>query len=327
MHLLVMPIGQVQPVLGKEIRPAPDYTAARRPGDNLDLCLCAGGKGRCFCQRRLAWADPGLGQCLVLSPPGTKMVAQDVRHSARRPLDLSVLGQDGLGVLALEVTPGDGRYREAFHKNIREVQRFVMHMQSERESSDILESLPLGIHDRGSGRHTPRRRAPTRREHVFAHDALSGACVHHRSHSSGVLVPETQGCFDIEIIPCKTSRVPRQAHGVHAATLVRNRQPHWPSNAAEANTDTQVPGTDGRAPTGALSHLASPSRGTGGYGLFLMMGVLFLRTILVQSLLDALQDRDPVVLRRRWVPPSRGGAFGLAVLPADGLGELDALAG
>ena len=38
----------------------------------------------------------------------------------------------------------------------------------------------------------------------------------------------------------KTSRVPRQAHGVQADTLARNRRPHRPRNATEA--DTGLPG-------------------------------------------------------------------------------------
>ena len=61
--------------------------------------------------------------------------------------------------------------------------------------------------------------------------------------------------------------------------------------------------------------------------LFLGMGVPVLRTLHVQVLLDALQDRNPEVVHRLRVPPSRGCALGLPVSPSDGLGELDPLAG
>ena len=91
-HLLVMLIGQMQPVFGQELRPALDETTPRRPGHHLDLGLDAGGKDRCTSPCQLVRADPGLGRGLVLSSPGAKMIAQDVRDGARRPLDLSVLG-------------------------------------------------------------------------------------------------------------------------------------------------------------------------------------------------------------------------------------------
>ena len=199
-HLLVMPMGEVQPVLGRELRPDLDETSARRPGHQLDLGLGARGKDRCASQRLLARANPGIGLCPVLSPPGTKMVAPIVRDSARRPLDLSVLGNDGLGVLALKVTPDDERDLEAFHNNKREMHRFFMYMEDEGESSESLECLPRGIHDPGAGRRTPRMRAPTLREQVLSEDAWSGPCVHHRGHSNRVLIPETQGGLDLEII-------------------------------------------------------------------------------------------------------------------------------
>ena len=128
------------------------------------------------------------------------MVAQDVRDSARRPLDLAVPGQDGLGVLALEVTPDDERDREALHNNKREMHRFFMYMQGEGESRESLESLPRGIHDHGAGRRTPGMGAPVRREQVLADDAWSGPRAHHRGHRSRVLTPETQGGFDLEIV-------------------------------------------------------------------------------------------------------------------------------
>ena len=83
----------------------------------------------------------------------------------------------------------------------------------------------------------------------------------------------------------------------------------------------------GRRLRAHLRHLASRSRGTRGRYLFIGMGVPVLRTILLQVLLDALQDRTPEVVHRLRVPPSRGGALGLPVSPADGLGELDPLAG
>jgi len=69
-HLLVVPVGQVQPMLGQERRPALDEATARRPGRNLDLDLGTRGKDRCARQRQLVQADPGLGRCLILSPPG-----------------------------------------------------------------------------------------------------------------------------------------------------------------------------------------------------------------------------------------------------------------
>jgi len=199
-HLLEMLMGQLQPVLDQKVRPALYEATARRPGHHLDLGLGAGGKNRCSRQRQLVRADPGLGRCLVLSPPGTKMVAPNVRDSARRPLDLAVLGNDGLGELALKVTPDDERDLEAFHNNKREMHRFFMYMQDEGESSESLECLPRGIHDPGAGRRTPRMRAPTLREQVLAEDAWSGPCVYHRGHSNRVLIPETQGGLDLEII-------------------------------------------------------------------------------------------------------------------------------
>jgi len=128
------------------------------------------------------------------------MVAQDVRDSARRPPDLAVLGHDGLGVLALEVTPDNKRNREAFHNNKREMHRFVMYMQDEGESSESLESLPRGIHDAGAGRRTPGMGAPVRREQVLVDDAWSGPCVDHRGHRNRVLTPETHGGLDLEIV-------------------------------------------------------------------------------------------------------------------------------
>jgi len=69
-----------------------------------------------------------------------------------------------------------------------------------------------------------------------------------------------------------------------------------------------------------LPHLVSRSRGTRGRVIFLGMGVPVLRTLLVQVFLDALQDRDPEVVHLPRVPPSRGGALGLPVCPADGVG-------
>jgi len=76
-----------------------------------------------------------------------------------------------------------------------------------------------------------------------------------------------------------------------------------------------------------LPHLVSRFRGTPGRGLFHWMGVSVLRTLLIQVLLDALQDRDPDVVHRLRVAPCRGGALGFPVSPADGLGELDPLVG
>jgi len=211
-HLLVMPMGEVQPVLGRELRPDLDETSARRPGHQLDLGLGARGKDRCASQRLLARANPGIGLCPVLSPPGTKMVAQDVRDSARRPLDVAALGQDGLVVLALEVTPDDQRDREAFHNNKRKMRRFFMLIQGERESSESLESLPRSVHDPGLRRRTPRMRALARREQVLTDDAWSGPCVHHRDHSNRVLNPDTQCGLDLEII------LPQDEHGTPTGT-------------------------------------------------------------------------------------------------------------
>ena len=108
-HLLVMPVGQVLPVLGQELHPAFDETTARRPGHLLDLGLGTRGGDRCARQRQRVRADLGLGRCLVLSLPGSKMVALNVRDSTRRQLDLAVLGKDGLGVLAMEVTSDNMR--------------------------------------------------------------------------------------------------------------------------------------------------------------------------------------------------------------------------
>ena len=56
----------------------------------------------------------------------------------------------------------------------------------------------------------------------------------------------------------KTSRVPRQAHDVQAATLARSRRPHGPRNATEADTGILGPLTDGRALTGAPPPPRSP---------------------------------------------------------------------
>ena len=269
-HLLVMPMGQVQRALGQELRPALDRTTARRPGHHLDLGLGPTGKDRCSRQRQLVWAEPGLVRCLVLSPPGTKMVAQDVRDSARQPLDLAVLEQDGLGVLELEVTPDNELDREAFYDNKLEMNRFVMYMQGEGESSESLESLPRGIHDPGSGRLTPGMCAPAQREPVLAEDAWLGPCVHHRATATGSSPPKLKAVLTLNVSLRKTSRVPRQAHGVHVDTLVRSRRPHRPRNATEADTGSSGPEPDGRAPTGAPP-LISGCRGTRGRGLFLGM--------------------------------------------------------
>jgi len=76
-----------------------------------------------------------------------------------------------------------------------------------------------------------------------------------------------------------------------------------------------------------LPHLFSRTRGTRGRGLFLGMEVPVLRTLLVKVLLDTVQDRDPEIVQRLRVPPSGGGALGLPVCPADGLGEQDPLEG
>ena len=70
----------------------------------------------------------------------------------------------------------------------------------------------------------------------------------------------------------------------------------------------------------------SRSRGTRGRGLFLGMGVPVLRTLPVEVLLDALQNRNPEGVHLLRVPPSRGGALGLLISPTNGLGELDVLA-
>ena len=70
MHLLVVPVSQVQPMLGQELRSALDEAAARLLGHKLDVGLGTRGKNRGARQRQLVHADPGLGQCLLLSPPG-----------------------------------------------------------------------------------------------------------------------------------------------------------------------------------------------------------------------------------------------------------------
>ena len=136
----------------------------------------------------------------MLSPPGSKIVAQDVRDSTRCPLDLADLGPDDLGVLALEVSPDNERDREALQNYKRELHRFVMYMQGEGESSESLESLPRAIHDPGAGRRTPGMFNPALREQVLADDAWTGPCVHHSGHRNRVLTPETQGGLDLEII-------------------------------------------------------------------------------------------------------------------------------
>jgi len=69
-HLLVEPVSQVLPMLGRELRSALDEATARRPGHNLDLGLGTRRKDRCTRKRQLVRADPGLGRCFVLSPPG-----------------------------------------------------------------------------------------------------------------------------------------------------------------------------------------------------------------------------------------------------------------
>jgi len=73
------------------------------------------------------------------------------------------------------------------------------------------------------------------------------------------------------------------------------------------------------------AHLPHPFflfRGVRGRGLFVGMGVPVLKILLVQVLLDAPQDRDQEVMHRVRVSPSAGGALGLPVCPADGLGDL-----
>jgi len=79
-------------------------------------------------------------------------------------------------------------------------------------------------------------------------------------------------------------------------------------------------------PPAHLPHHLNRSRGTRGRGLFLGIGVSVRRTNLVQVLLDAVQDRKREAVHRLRVPSSRGGAFGLPVFPADGLGKLDTFA-
>jgi len=78
----------------------------------------------------------------VLSPSRTKIEAQDVRYSACRLLDLSVLEQDDLCLLALKVTPDDARDQETFQNAKPKMHWSFMYMHGEGESSERLESLP-----------------------------------------------------------------------------------------------------------------------------------------------------------------------------------------
>jgi len=75
---------------------------------------------------------------------------------------------------------------------------------------------------------------------------------------TGSSPPKLKVVLTLKLSLRKTSRVPRQAHGVHTATSVRSRRPHRPRNATEADTGSPGPVKDGRAPTGAPPSPCSP---------------------------------------------------------------------
>jgi len=64
----------------------------------------------------------------VLFTPGIEMVAKRCPDGARGPLEVAVVQQDGLGVLAPEVEPDGERDRAVFHNNRWELRWFFMYM-------------------------------------------------------------------------------------------------------------------------------------------------------------------------------------------------------
>jgi len=85
--------------------------------------------------------------------------------------------QDGLRVLALEVTPADYGYREPDNNNKRKMQTFVSYMQGYREPSEGLDWLRRSIHNPGLGWRTPRMLTPGFGEDVLPNHSGSGSGV------------------------------------------------------------------------------------------------------------------------------------------------------
>ena len=125
----------------------------------------------------------------------------------------------------------------------------------------------------------------------------------------------------------KTSRVARQAHGVHEATLVRSRRQHRPRIATESDTGSPGPVTDGGTPTGAPPALHFP------------IPMCPWSSSLVRDGIPSPQD-SPFTCSPGFsagspagdcapslAPPSRRGSLVVPLCPADGLAELDTLAG
>ena len=86
--------------------------------------------------------DSAFGRCLLLSPPGIELVAQNGRVGARNPLDLVVQGKNVLSVLAREGTPIYERDREALHNNKREILFFFLYLLREGEPREVLSACP-----------------------------------------------------------------------------------------------------------------------------------------------------------------------------------------